>query len=323
MLKVSPNYDFLRPLGISAKEVLNTVAIAVGGHDAGYVFDGVKRFPIIVKLDESVRSNLDAIRMLPVETGERASVPLKQAAKIQFEETLGTINREESKRRVAVLINPRGVDTESFVFAAQKKVAESVEIPPGYYVEWGGNFKNLNEARVRLMIFAPLAFLLVLAMVFWAFKSIPQTFLVLIGVPLALVGGVLGLKANGLPFSITAGVGFIALAGISVLNGVVLINCFNDLQAKGLRGIELVRKGTALRIRPVLMTALVAIFGFIPMMLSTGVGAEVQRPLASVVIGGLISSTALTLLVLPCVYLMFERFMSSAVTSGETSSQDT
>lgn len=323
MLKVSPNYDFLRPLGISAKEVLNTVAIAVGGHDAGYVFDGVKRFPIIVKLDESVRSNLDAIRMLPVETGERASVPLKQAAKIQFEETLGTINREESKRRVAVLINPRGVDTESFVFAAQKKVTESVEIPPGYYIEWGGNFKNLNEAKVRLMIFAPLAFLLVLAMVFWAFKSIPQTFLVLIGVPLALVGGVLGLKANGLPFSITAGVGFIALAGISVLNGVVLINCFNDLQAKGLRGIELVRKGTALRIRPVLMTALVAIFGFIPMMLSTGVGAEVQRPLASVVIGGLISSTALTLLVLPCVYLMFEKFMSSAATSGGASSQDT
>lgn len=309
MLKVSPNYDFLRPLGISAKEVLNTVAIAVGGQEAGYVFDGVKRFPIIVKLNENIRSDLDAIRMLPVETGERASVPLSQAAKIQFEETLGTVNREESKRRVAVMINPRGVDTESFVLAAQKKVAEAVQFPPGYYMEWGGNFKNLNEARTRLMIFAPLAFLLVLAMVFWAFRSIPQTFLVLIGVPLALVGGVLGLKANGLPFSITAGVGFIALAGISVLNGVVLINCFNDLQSKGLRGVELVRTGTALRIRPVLMTALVAIFGFIPMMLSTGVGAEVQRPLASVVIGGLISSTILTLLILPCVYLMFERFM--------------
>lgn len=310
MLKVIPNYEFLRPLGIPAREVLETVAIAVGGEEAGYIFDGVRRFPIVVRLNESLRSNLDVLRALPVETGERASVPLREAGKIQFEETLGTINREESKRRVAVMINPRGVDTESFVLAAQKKVNAEVKLPPGYYLEWGGNFKNLNEARSRLMIFAPLALLLVLAMVFWAFGSIPQTLLVFIGVPLALVGGVLGLKLNGLPFSISAGVGFIALAGISVLNGVVLINCFNDLRENGLRGIELVRQGTAQRIRPVLMTALVAVFGFVPMMLSTGVGAEVQRPLASVVIGGLISSTLLTLIVLPCVYLTFERYMA-------------
>ncbi|MBK7889990.1 MAG: efflux RND transporter permease subunit [Bdellovibrionales bacterium] len=313
MLKVSPNYDFLRPLGIPAREVLETVAIAIGGEEAGYIFDGVRRYPIIVRLSENLRSNLDVIRSLPVQTGERASVPLREAGKVQFEETLGTINREESKRRVAVMVNPRGTDTESFVLAAQKKVDTEIKLPPGYYLEWGGNFKNLNEARSRLMIFAPLALLLVLAMVFWAFGSIPQTLLVLIGVPLALVGGVLGLKINGLPFSITAGVGFIALAGISVLNGVVLINCFNDLKAKGMNGIELVRQGTALRIRPVLMTALVAIFGFIPMMISTGVGAEVQRPLASVVIGGLVSSTLLTLIVLPCVYLIFERYMAPSV----------
>jgi cobalt-zinc-cadmium resistance protein CzcA len=309
MLKVSPNYDFLRPLGVSPRKVMETVAIAVGGEEVGHVFDGVRRFPIVVKLDESIRSDLNAIRMLPVEIGERTSVPLKQAAKIQFEETLGAVNREESKRRVAVMINPRGVDTETFVLAAQKKVNEAVKFPPGYYLEWGGNFKNLIEARSRLMIFAPLAFLLVVAMVFFAFKSIPQTLLVLIGVPLALVGGVLGLKANSLPFSITAGVGFIALAGVSVLNGVVLINCFNDLRKEGMEGVELVKQGTLLRIRPVLMTALVAIFGFIPMMISTGVGAEVQRPLAAVVIGGLISSTLLTLIILPCVYLLFERFM--------------
>lgn len=318
MLKVSPNYDFLRPLGIPAREVLETVAIAVGGQEAGHIFDGVRRYPIIVRLSENLRSNLDVIRSLPVETGERASVPLSEAGRIQFEETYGTINREESKRRVAVLVNPRGVDTESFVLAAQEKVEAQVKLPPGYYLEWGGNFKNLNEARSRLMIFAPLALLLVLAMVFWAFGSVPQTLLVLIGVPLALVGGVLGLKANGLPFSITAGVGFIALAGISVLNGVVLINCFNDLKAKGMNGLELVRRGTALRIRPVLMTALVAIFGFIPMMVSTGVGAEVQRPLASVVIGGLISSTLLTLIVLPCVYLIFERYMAPSSSKQST-----
>lgn len=310
MLKVSPNYDFLTPLGIAPREVMETVAIAVGGQEAGYIFDGVRRYPIIVRLAEKFRSDLDSLRSLPVETGERASVPLREAAKIQFEETLGTINREESKRRVAVMINPRGVDTESFVLAAQKNVENEVKVPAGYYLEWGGNFKNLNEARSRLMIFAPLALFLVLAMVFWAFGSVPQTLLVLVGVPLALVGGVLGLVFNGLPFSITAGVGFIALAGVSVLNGVVLINCFNDLKKSGLHGVELVKLGTSQRIRPVLMTALVAVFGFIPMMVSTGVGAEVQRPLASVVIGGLISSTLLTLVVLPCIYLAFERFMT-------------
>jgi heavy metal efflux system protein len=151
--------------------------------------------------------------------------------------------------------------------------------------------------------------LLVLAMVYWAFGSVAQTLLVFMGVPFALVGGVVGLMLNSLPFSISAGVGFIALSGISVLNGIVLVNCFNDLRASGLRGIELIRRGTILRIRPVLMTALVAIFGFVPMMISTGVGAEVQRPLASVVIGGLFSSTFLTLVVLPILYLVFERFM--------------
>lgn len=311
ILKVSPDTSLLANLGVPKREVLETVQIALGGEEAGYLFDGVRRFPILVRLNEDDRSDLVKLKTLPVQIGERSTIPLKQVASIQFDETYGVINREQSKRRAAVMINPRGVDTETFVKNAQTVVNKEMKLPPGYYLEWGGNFQNLQEARARLMIFAPVALFLVLAMVFWAFGNVMQTILVFVGVPLALVGGVLGLKLNGLPFSISAGIGFIALSGISVLNGVVLVNCFNDLQRQGLSGLELVRRGTSLRIRPVLMTALVAIFGFIPMMLSTGVGAEVQRPLASVVIGGLFSATILTLVVLPVLYLMFERYMKN------------
>lgn len=309
VLKVIPNQNFLASLGVPKKEILETVKIAMGGEEVGFIYEGVKKFPVFVRLDEAHRSDLSVIRSLPVELGERTLVPLSQAATVQFDESYGVINREQTKRRVAVLVNPRGVDTEGFVLAAQKKVAQEVQLPEGFYLEWGGNFKNLIQARNRLAVFAPLALLLVLAMVYSAFGSVAQTLLIFLGVPFALVGGVLGLMINKLPFSISAGVGFIALAGISVLNGVVLVNCFNDLRAEGIRGMELLSKGTLLRIRPVLMTALVAIFGFVPMMLSTGVGAEVQRPLASVVIGGLFSSTLLTLVVLPVLYLVFERFM--------------
>lgn len=309
ILKITPNQKFLSALGVPKGKVLETISTALGGEEVGYVYEGVRRYPVVVRLEESLRSDLNVIRALPVELGERTLAPLSQAATVEFDESYGVVNREQAKRRVAVLINPRGVDTETFVNMAREKVAKEIKLPEGSYLEWGGNFKNLIQARNRLAIFAPVALLLVLAMVFWAFGSVAQTLLVFMGVPFALVGGVIGLILNGLPFSISAGVGFIALGGISVLNGVVLVNCFNDLRAQGLRGVELTRKGTALRIRPVLMTALVAIFGFVPMMISTGVGAEVQRPLASVVIGGLFSSTLLTLLVLPVLYLVFERFM--------------
>lgn len=311
ILKISPDTSLLANLGVPKREVLETVQIALGGEEAGFLFDGVRRFPILVRLNEEDRSDLVKLKTLPVQIGDRSTIPLRQVAAIQFDETYGVINREQSKRRAAVMINPRGVDTETFVKNAQAIVDKELKLPPGYYMEWGGNFQNLQEARTRLLIFAPVALFLVLAMVFWAFGSAAQTILVFVGVPLALVGGVLGLKLNGLPFSISAGIGFIALSGISVLNGVVLMNCFNDLQRQGLSGLELVRRGTSLRIRPVLMTALVAIFGFIPMMLSTGVGAEVQRPLASVVIGGLFSATILTLVVLPVLYLMCERYMKN------------
>ncbi len=312
VLRAEPKNDVLRHLGMSAQEVLETISISLGGQDAGYFFEKDRRFPIIVRLDDAIRSDLDAIENLPVGLGGNSTTPLKDVANVSFSETYASIVREEGRRRSAVLINLRGRDTESFVAEAQKVVSEKVKIPEGYNVQWGGNFKNLQEARKRLFVLTPLALILVLLMIYAAFRSIWKTILVFSCAPLALVGGVLGLMLFGLPFSISAGVGFIALSGIAVLNGVVLVNFFNQLQQEGINGIEMVRQGTITRLRPVLMTALVDIFGFIPMAISTGIGAEVQQPLAAVEIGGVISSTLLTLLVLPTLYLwLTEKFNQS------------
>lgn len=310
MLRVTPRDDFTSGLGIPKQEILETVNIAMGGEEVGYLFEGMRRYPIIVRLDERFRSDLEVIRELPVEVANGTTLPLSKVASVQFDEVFSVINREQAKRRINVMVNPRGRDTESFVLDAQKRIRENIKIPPGVYLEWGGNFKNLKEAKARLLVLTPIAIAMVLAMIFFAFRSIPQTLLVFFCAPLALVGGVINMNIQGIPFSISAGVGFIALMGIAVLNGVVLVNCINDLRRQGLNGIELVRAGVTQRLRPVLMTALVAAFGFLPMMLSTGVGAEVQRPLATVVIGGILSSTILTLITLPGIYLIFERWMA-------------
>lgn len=307
MLRVIPKKSVLKSYGITHREVLEVISAALGGEELGYLYDGLKKFPMVLRLAEEDRSNLEKIRQLPVGVAHTLTVPLQEVAEIDFVEGYSSINRENSKRRAAVLINPRGRDTESFVQDAQAAVDAKLKLPTGYFMEWGGNFKNLQEARSRLMVLAPLALLLVFFMIYTAFKNVKETLLIFICVPLALVGGVLGLIFNDLPFSISAGVGFIALSGIAVLNGVVLISFFNQLMEKGMGVEETVRKGTLIRLRPVLMTALVDIFGFLPMMLSTGVGAEVQKPLASVVIGGIISSTLLTLLVIPTVYGWFAK----------------
>lgn len=306
VLSVIPKKESLYKYGLSTTDVLETVSIALGGEEVGTFYEQEKRFPILVRLDDSARSDLSVIEQLPVGTGVNQTTPLGILADTTFSETFGSINRENSHRRSAVLINLRGRDTESFVNEAQKKVQDNLKIPPDFYLEWGGNFKNLQEAKARLMILAPISLLVVLFMIYSAFGSLAQTLLIFSCVPLALVGGVLGLILNDLPFSISAGVGFIALSGISVLNGVVLVNYFNQLKAENKSGFELIKEGTLIRLRPVLMTALVAIFGFVPMMLSQGIGAEVQKPLASVVIGGIVSSTILTLVVLPILYSIFE-----------------
>ncbi|MES3038987.1 MAG: efflux RND transporter permease subunit, partial [Bdellovibrionota bacterium] len=291
------------------KDIANA-CLFLASEEAGYIFENDRKFPIVVRLNESDREDLDTLQTLPVGLAGNATAPISQLASLRFKETFGSVNRENASRRSAVLINLRGRDTESFVTEARAKVANDVKIPEGYFVEWGGNFKNLQQAKKRLLILTPIALALVLMMIYGAFGSIPQTLLIFSCVPFALVGGVVNLMLNGLPFSISAGVGFIALSGIAVLNGVVLVNYINQLRLQeGLTGEALVKKATAIRLRPVLMTALVAIFGFIPMMISSGVGSEVQRPLATVVIGGIVSSTLLTLVVLPVLYLVFEKHM--------------
>ncbi|WP_374000390.1 efflux RND transporter permease subunit [Bdellovibrio bacteriovorus] len=307
VLRIEPKEEAIKRYGANTSDVLNTVSIALGGQESGFLYENERKYPIVVRLSDDERSNLNTIRNLPVGLGTNTTTPLSNLATSKFSETFGSINREDSNRRSAVLINLRGRDTESFVNEAKQVVEQKVKLPQGYYLQWGGNFKNLQEARSRLLVLTPIALILVLLMIYAAFRSVGQTMLIFSCIPFALVGGVVGLIANGLPFSISAGVGFIALSGIAVLNGVVLVNYFNQLKNQGKTGKDLVMTGTLIRLRPVLMTALVAIFGFLPMMLSTGIGAEVQRPLASVVIGGIVSSTILTLIVLPTLYSIFEK----------------
>ncbi len=308
VLKITPKTEVLNRYGVQKGEVLEAVSIALGGEEVGHMYEKDRRYPILVRMDESLRGDLASIRSLPIGVTGSSTAPLSELADVKFTDTFSVINREDSNRRSAVMINLRGRDTESFVTEAQEVVRKQIKLPEGYYIQWGGNFKNLQEARSRLLVLTPIALLLVLGMIYVAFQSLGQTFLIFSGVPLALVGGVLGLMIFRLPFSISAGVGFIALSGIAVLNGVVLVNYFNQLrETEHLEGLALVKKGALIRLRPVLMTALVDIFGFLPMVLSTGVGSEVQRPLAAVVIGGVISSTLLTLLVIPVIFSIFEK----------------
>ncbi|WP_413560354.1 efflux RND transporter permease subunit [Bdellovibrio sp. HCB209] len=306
VLEIKPDRDALRKLGLSSAEVMETVSLAMGGEQLGVFYEGARQVPLVLRLDEEHRQDLNAIKSLPVGVGTNLTKPLHTVADIGFKESHSSFSREQTQRRLAILINPRGRDTEGFVKEAQVKVAESVKLPTGYYLQWGGNFKNLEEAKSRMTLLGPLALLLVILMIFAAFRNWLETALIFICIPLALIGGVLGLIFAGLPFSVSAGVGFIALSGIAVLNGVVLVSYFNELRKKGESGEALVKKGASLRLRPVLMTALVDIFGFLPMALSSGMGAEVQKPLASVIIGGIVSSTLLTLIVLPVLYKALE-----------------
>jgi cobalt-zinc-cadmium resistance protein CzcA len=248
---------------------------------------------------------------MPVRTADGGIISLDQVANMQVTERVNTINREAYQRRLTVMVNLRGRDTESFVKEAQNKIASSVDVPEGYYIEFGGNFKNLQEARKRLTVVVPVALSLILLLIFATFRSVRQAVLVYTGIPLAVTGGVFALWFRGMPFSISAGVGFIALSGVAVLNGVVLITFFNQLRDEGKTVIQAVREGAMTRLRPVLMTALVASLGFVPMAIATSAGAEVQRPLATVVIGGIISSTFLTLVLLPTLYAWMEKDKSN------------
>lgn len=305
LLQYEPRLEILSELGVTARPVLDSIETAIGGKEVGFIYEGVKKYPLVTRLSEDERKDIDIVRNLPVAISEGHTLPIHKIAKISFTETFSAVSRENSSRRIAVLINPKTRDIETFVNTAQKKVEEKIKLPPGYYIEWGGTFKNLQSAKKRLGVLVPLSLIIILAMLYAAFRSFAQVALIFLCAPMALIGGVLSLLILDLPFSISAGVGFIALSGISILNGVVLVTYFNKLKAEGKTPDEVVKEGAMSRLRPVLMTALTDIFGFLPMMFSAGLGAGVQRPLATVVVGGMISATLLTLIVIPSLYRLF------------------
>ena len=309
LLTITPRDGVIKSLGIPKAEVLDTVEIAVGGKEASFIFEGSVRVPIFVRLSERDRSDLEAIKRIPVGAGDSFTVPLLSVADIRFDEMITSYKSETSKKRSAVMINTRGRDTASFVYDAQKKLAASLQLPEGYFIEWGGNFKNYEKARKQLSVIMPLTVLVVLGMIYFAFGNFLLTLVVFFTIPFSIVGGILGLTIYDLPFSLSAGVGFIALSGIAVLNGVVLVSYFNQLKSEGMSGDALLKQGTKIRLRSVLMTALTDIFGFVPMAVSLGAGAEVQRPLAVVIIGGITTSTFLTLFLLPIIYSRVEKYI--------------
>ncbi|MBY0511738.1 MAG: CusA/CzcA family heavy metal efflux RND transporter [Rhodospirillaceae bacterium] len=316
VLQISPNRAALARLGIDFADVQDLVRTAIGGTVAGQMFEGDRRFDIVVRLPETLRKNIDEIGRLrvplpPAATGARGYVPLSEVATVALDIGPNQISRENGKRRVVVTANVRGRDLGSFVAELQEKIESQVELPTGYWVTYGGTFEQLISAAARLQLVVPVTFLLIFGLLFMLFGDARDAAVVFTGVPLALTGGVAALALRDLPLSISAGVGFIALSGVAVLNGVVMLSFIRTLQAQGKPWDAAIREGALTRLRPVLMTALVASLGFIPMAFNVGAGAEVQRPLATVVIGGIVSSTLLTLLVLPALYSLVRGFRAS------------
>ncbi|MGE3511706.1 MAG: efflux RND transporter permease subunit [Vicinamibacterales bacterium] len=305
-LRVKIRRDEIARYGINASQVLDVVQ-AMGGRTVGEVLEGQRRFDIQVRFTPESRSDIDKIRTLKVADPQGRQIPLSQLADIVVEEGPAQITRENIHRRIAVEANVRGTDLASFVADVQQAVSTQVTLPPGYYVEYGGQFENLQRASQRLLLVVPVALFLIFVLLYTTFGAVRPALLIYFNIPIAATGGVVALMLRGMPFSISAAVGFIALFGVAVLNGVVMVSYFIELRRQGLGVDEAVMTGAELRLRPVLMTALVAGLGFVPMALSTGAGAEVQQPLATVVIGGLLTSTTLTLLVLPALYRWFER----------------
>lgn len=295
--------------GLNIKDINSVIATAFAGQSAGFVFENERKFDLVVRLDSAYRSSLDDVANLFVPAPNGNQIPLSQVATVSFKEGPVQISREDGKRRVVVGFNVRGRDVESVVNEIKAKLAQpQYKLPTGYYFTFGGTFENLKAASARLKIAVPLALLLIFVLLYFTFKSVSQAALIFTAIPMSAIGGVFALLIRGMPFSISAGVGFIALFGVAVLNGIVLISTFNALKKEGWNDVlKRVLEGTRIRLRPVLMTASVAALGFIPMALSHSAGAEVQRPLATVVIGGLITATALTLIVLPCLYIIFQK----------------
>jgi cobalt-zinc-cadmium resistance protein CzcA len=307
LLSVRLRRGDLARYGINVDEAQRVIQTAIAGTTVSRVIEGDRRFDLTVRLTPEARRDEEDIGNLLVDAPNGERVPLSQIADIVHEDGPAQISRENTRRRIVVETNVRGRDIGSFVEEARKRVEGQVRLPPGYTLEWGGTFEHLESGRKRLMLVVPVTFLIVFLLLFITFNSLKQAALVFTGIPFAVTGGILALLTRGIHFSMSAGIGFIALFGVAVLNGVVMVTFINQLREQG-KGIEeAVLEGALTRLRPVLMTALVASIGFLPMALSHGTGAEVQRPLATVVIGGLVTSTILTLFVLPTLYAWFER----------------
>ncbi|GAB3384941.1 CusA/CzcA family heavy metal efflux RND transporter [Massilia varians] len=312
MLTVDIDREKTARYGLNIGDVQEALAIATGGREAGTMFEGDRRFDIVVRLPEAMRTDLDALRQLPIplpakEGSATTYIPLAEVATLNFTPGPNQISRENGKRRIVVSANVRGRDIGTFVPEAQAAIAGKVKVPPGYWTSWGGTFQQLESATQRLQIVVPLALFIVFTLLFAMFGNVKDGLLVFTGIPFALTGGVIALALRGIPLSISAAVGFIALSGVAVLNGLVMISYIRTLREEGMDLDTAITHGALTRLRPVLMTALVASLGFVPMAIATGTGAEVQRPLATVVIGGILSSTALTLLVLPLLYRLAHR----------------
>lgn len=319
VLSIIPNKAALQRYGLNIADVQNVIQIALGGKEAGQLFEGDKRFDIVVRLPESLRTDISILEELPIpltiQTDVSKSnpnyVPLKEVAKLTFSYGPNQISRENGKRRVVVTANVRGRDLGGFVEEVKRMIRDKIKLPTGTWINYGGTFEQLISAEERLMIVVPITLLLILGLLFMAFGSARAALLIFSGVPLALTGGIVALWLRGIPFSISAGVGFIALSGVAVLNGVVMVSFIRSLIDEGQELHNAIVQGALTRLRPILMTALVASLGFVPMAINVGAGSEVQRPLATVVIGGILSSTFLTLLVLPGLYLIMHRKVTS------------
>ena len=307
VLSVRPRRAALSRYGLDVDSLQDTVAASYGGETVGSIYEGDRRHDLVVRLPEALRSNLEALSRLPLALPDGGYVPLGEVAELELSQGPNQINRENGKRRVVVTANVRGRDLGSFVDSLKERVAAEVVLPSGYWVDYGGSFEQLQSASARLAIVVPVTLVLILGLLWLVFRSVSAGLLVFSGVPLALTGGVFALWLRDIPLSISAGVGFIALSGIAVLNGLVLVSFIRELVAKGLPLEQAIQEGALTRLRPVLMTALVAALGFVPMAFNNGIGSEVQRPLATVVIGGILTSTVLTLLVLPALYRLLDK----------------
>jgi cobalt-zinc-cadmium resistance protein CzcA len=302
---------------MNADDVLTIVRNGIGNEPVSALIQGVKRFDITVRLADRSKASVESVRQIPLRTATGAIVPLGEVADISIAEGYSFVRREQLQRYAVVQMDVRGRDVDSFVKEASAAIESSIDLPPGYWIEWGGAFANQQRALARLSLIVPLTIFFIFVLLYTAFNSTRFALLIIANVPFATIGGLISLFITGQYLSVPSAIGFITVFGVAMLNGIVLVSFINELREQGLSVADAVRKGAMMRLRPVLMTACVAILGLVPMLISTGVGAETQRPLATVVVGGLITSTALTLILLPVIYEWIEQRFSGAVrTSG-------